>query len=111
MDEEQPDNHPTDVPRSERPVSATCGGCGTRLVYRGRGRPRRYCSDSCRTRGWALRRATTIPTRDDIAPVVEVRERVIERHVRSATPVTAREWCDVLTELQRALTDNRSPVH
>lgn len=45
-----PDNHPNDP-------GLVCIECGEALEYKGRGRRPRYCSSSCRHRGWERRRA------------------------------------------------------
>ncbi|MEV3927029.1 hypothetical protein [Actinomadura coerulea] len=76
-----------------RPVGRDCGWCGAWVPYSGRGRPRAYCSKSCRNRASELR---TIEARlgRQLAvgalrsrPVREVVERTTERVIeRRAVP-------------------------
>ena len=111
----------------ERLVSRECAGCGRELEYGGRGRPPRFCSQTCRQRGWALRTAAQqLAGGADPRPEVvrEVIERTTERTVvrqapltayaaslaaaRPATPTRAREWVTTLEELTAQLAD---PAH
>jgi hypothetical protein len=98
----------------ERLVSRTCGWCGAPVVYRGTGRPPRYCSKSCRNRASEVRTAERRLERDIVAgripgdgtPVREVVERVVrvpEQHRPPPAPVSATAWTRLLTELARQL--------
>lgn len=92
----------------ERLLSIECGTCGAEVVYSGTGRRPRYCSATCRTRAWELRRAAAQLGRADPTPKV-VRE-VIERTIEPApgraatvpgTPRTVHDWLPLLDELTR----------
>ncbi|MEU4675110.1 hypothetical protein AB0F91_46025 [Amycolatopsis sp. NPDC023774] len=73
-----------------RLISVECGNCGREVLYAGTGRPPKFCSRSCRQRGYELRRAAqALQGGHDPRPatVREVRERevvrverVVERH-------------------------------
>lgn len=48
---------------TKQPEGARCGWCGRELVITdGRGRPRRYCRQSCRQRAYELRRRQLVGT-------------------------------------------------
>lgn len=90
----------------ERLLSIECGTCGTRIVYSGTGRRPRYCSATCRTRAWELRRAAAQLKHADPTPKVvrEVIERTIEpapgrATTVSGTPRTVRDWLPLLDQL------------
>ncbi len=82
-----------------RPVSMPCAGCGTDVTVAARGPIPKWCGQTCRQRGWELRRAAG--KLSDPAVSVAVRE-VIE------VPVTIRpermEWVGELAELTRQIT-------
>lgn len=93
----------------ERLVSIECAHCGAVTAYRGSGRRPRYCSPTCRTRAWELRRATTRLERDDPRPTV-VRE-VVERHTERTVSVLTRprsveDWVRLLGQLEHQVRTN-----
>jgi hypothetical protein len=113
-DQLDPDLVPVRTTTSERAVSTTCGACGTELTYGGEGRPRRFCSDSCRTRGWALRRAAEQLGVALPPPVVEIRERLTTRVVAPSgprVPTDPHGWNVMLAELTAQLADPRTSMH
>lgn len=90
----------------ERVVSIECAHCGRQIVYAGVGRRPRYCSPTCRSRGYELRQAAARLERGDPTPhvvreVVE-RERVVERdRPVPAAPQLVAEWVPLLEQLER----------
>ncbi|GAA1018512.1 hypothetical protein Aple_081290 [Acrocarpospora pleiomorpha] len=87
--------------------SRTCGWCGLTMPYSGRGRPREYCSKSCRNRAWEVRSALRRQQRDvaagtaTVGPVREVvREFVVDpvadRAGPARVPGTTVEWLTML---------------
>uniref|UniRef100_UPI003F49644F hypothetical protein n=1 Tax=Actinokineospora sp. CA-119265 TaxID=3239890 RepID=UPI003F49644F len=106
----------------ERVVRRECANCGTTIFPNRTGRPPVYCSDSCRSSAWALRRAER-RLRDgrDSRPAV-IRE-VVERPPRHTTttaptlpatapptPRTAAQWTVMLHALTAQLADETSPM-
>ncbi|MFD4196705.1 hypothetical protein [Amycolatopsis thermoflava] len=105
----------------ERLLSIECGTCGAEIVYSGTGRRPRYCSATCRTRAWELRRAAAQLGHADPTPKVvrEVVERTIEPTPRrtatvstvSSTPRTVQDWLPLLDQLtQQVRTQPESVV-
>ncbi|MEV8480362.1 hypothetical protein [Streptomyces sp. NPDC051173] len=91
---------------TERTNPKTCGACGRAIVQYGRGRPRRYCDATCRTRAWAIRRAAEQLGKELPAPVVEVREQTLTRTVAPRgprVPTDPRGWNAMLDELAQQL--------
>lgn len=105
---------------TERVVERECEACGTSFAPAGKGRPPKYCSDPCRQRAWALRRAGQQLGQGDPRPRV-VRE-VVDREtvvVRArpapmtrltaptvlAEPTTGRGWVELLGKLAAQLQD------
>jgi hypothetical protein len=94
---------------SETIVARTCAWCGREMAIAQRsGRPRRYCSKSCRNRASELRTAAPRLARQLAAgrlatgPVREVVERTVTELL---IPVDAHGWTTALTELTRQLSD------
>jgi len=109
----------------ERLEGRACGWCGVFVAYSGRGRPRLYCSKSCRNRAWEVRSAEARLQRDIVAgtarsePVREViRQTVVqtrpapppiapsgaEQNAPAAdSPTTATGWMALLQELTEQL--------
>ncbi len=101
----------------ERLEGRSCGWCNVFVAYSGRGRPRLYCSKSCRNRAWEVRSAETRLQRDIAAgaarsePVREViRQTVVQ--TRPASPpaeqgapavLAAAGWMALLAELAEQL--------
>ncbi|QUX26356.1 hypothetical protein [Nocardiopsis sp. MT53] len=89
----------------EKVIRRTCGWCGKDIAPRahGKGRPRTYCSRSCRQRAYEVRTANERLERDRAAgtaraaddPVREVVERVVTR--TTVVPVAARSAADPWT--------------
>jgi hypothetical protein len=116
--EHEPDSVVAEV--VETPVSVTCAACGTELAYSGSGRPRRTCSDVCRTQAWALRRAARDLGLALPPPVTTVVERTVVRVIErtivrapDAAPVaaspalrTTSDWVDLLEQLERTRRTN-----
>jgi hypothetical protein len=75
---------------AERLEAIECATCGARVAYAGTGRRPRYCSASCRRRGWDLRRAEQALQAGDPRPQVVretvTRERVEVRRVPGRPP-------------------------
>lgn len=88
-----------------RPVSVPCAGCGTAVAVAARGPIPKWCGQTCRQRGWELRRAAG--QLSDPSVSVAVRE-VVE------VPVTIRpermEWVGELAELTRQITAAELPA-
>ena len=88
-----------------RPVSVPCAGCGTAVAVAARGPIRKWCGQTCRQRGWELRRAAG--QLSDPSVSVAVRE-VVE------VPVTIRpermEWVGELAELTRQIATAELPA-
>ncbi|QXJ27056.1 hypothetical protein AGRA3207_007853 (plasmid) [Actinomadura graeca] len=95
-DSEQRQEHHAGDRVTERLAGRDCRWCGTWVPYRGTGRPRDYCSKSCRNRASEVRtiearlgrqlaagRLRTAPVREVVERVVE---RVIERPAAPARP-------------------------
>ncbi|MET8047176.1 GNAT family N-acetyltransferase [Streptosporangium sp. NPDC005286] len=106
----------------ERLLGRSCGWCGRRVPYSGRGRPASYCSKSCCNRAWEVRSAEARLQRDIAVGVVRtepvrevVRETVVETRfvpvrrepgepgATSAVPATAQQWLAQLAELAAQL--------
>jgi hypothetical protein len=96
---------------TEAAVTRTCAWCGDEMTLTQRtGRPRRYCSKSCRNRASELR--TAVPRlalqlaagRVAAGPVREVVERTVSL-TEPLIPVDAHGWAAALTELARQLGD------
>lgn len=103
-------------PAHERMIATECRTCGTPIRYAGRGRRPRYCSGSCRQRGWALRAAEeALSAGQDPRP--EVVREVIERRPDEAaagpdtTPESGRAWEQMLGQLAAQLADPDHRVH
>lgn len=93
--------------KGERLVSTQCRHCGGDIDYAGTGRRPRYCSASCRTRAWAVRRAATELDREHPGPEV-VREVVATERVQTVrtpgkAPTDTHGWILQLTALTRQL--------
>jgi len=88
-----------------RPVSVPCAGCGTAVAVAARGPIPKWCGQTCRQRGWELRRAAG--QLSDPSVSVAVRE-VVE------VPVTIRpermEWVGELAELTRQIATAELPA-
>ncbi len=88
-----------------RPASVPCAGCGTAVAVAARGPIPKWCGQTCRQRGWELRRATG--QLSDPSVSVAVRE-VVE------VPVTIRpermEWVGELAELTRQIATAELPA-
>ncbi|MEO7888464.1 MAG: hypothetical protein ABIW19_00505 [Vicinamibacterales bacterium] len=83
----------TNQPRAGHVVRQQCEGCGRTFVPSGVGRPRKYCTDACRQRVWALRAAARMlqagagPWPTTVERVVEVeRERLVPTEPAAASP-------------------------
>jgi len=112
----------------ERLEGRSCDWCGVHVAYAGRGRPRSYCSKSCRNRAWEVRSAEARLQRDIVAgaarsePVREViRQTVVQTRpapppiapsgaeqsapaaLTAASPTTAAGWMALLAELAEQL--------
>lgn len=113
-----PDRESSGEHVTEHLIARECATCGQPVRYAGTGRTPRYCSPSCRQRGWALRKAEqALSAGADPRPQV-VRETV-ERRVEPApsrrpaapaptppaTPASAREWERLLHTLADQLSD------
>jgi hypothetical protein len=99
---------------AERLETIECATCGARVAYAGTGRPPRYCSASCRRRGWDLHRAEQTLQAGDPRPTVVretvARERVEVRRVPGRPPEGGQAWADHLPTLTRQLHDPDSPT-
>ncbi|GAA1982935.1 hypothetical protein [Amycolatopsis minnesotensis] len=85
----------------------TCAACGTALTQPAVGRPRRWCSPACRTRGWAHRHtAGTTPPEQVVHDRVTTTRRVLEARL----PRTGREWHTTLDGLLDQLADEHSVI-
>jgi len=88
-----------------RPVSVPCAGCGTAVAVAARGPIPKWCGQTCRQRGWELRRAAG--QLSDPSVSVAVREMV-------EVPVTIRpermEWVGELAELTRQIATAELPA-
>lgn len=94
----------------ERLVSIECAYCGAEVRYVGEGRRPKFCSASCRSRAWELRRAASKLGRESPMPTVvrEVVERVVERDRPEPVPMVPRvveDWVPMLEELERQVRD------
>lgn len=90
----------------ERRVSIECAHCGRTIAYSGTGRRPRYCSPTCRSRAWELRRAAARLAHANPMPKVvrEVVERTVERDRPvsvPAAPTTIADWLPLLDQLTR----------
>lgn len=95
-------------------IARTCAWCGREMAISQRtGRPRRYCSKTCRNRASEAR--TSAPRlalqlaagRIATGPVREIVERTV---IQPHTPSNAHDWVIALTELGRQLADPASKV-
>ncbi len=94
----------------EQLVSIECAYCGAEVRYVGEGRRPKFCSASCRSRAWELRRAATKLGRESPMPTVvrEVVERVVERErsvPASRVPRAVGDWVPLLEQLERQVRD------
>ncbi|WP_147312523.1 hypothetical protein [Thermomonospora umbrina] len=82
-------------------VGRDCDWCGAWMEYSGRGRPRRYCSKSCRNRGSEVRRRPTEPTAPTGPGLTEeqTRQMAVLTGDLLRPPVTARDWAALLDDL------------
>lgn len=82
-----------------------CGWCGAAVSVPWRGRTPKWCSQSCRTRAWAARRAVEAGDAE-----VRIVDRPIEvvREVRvEADPRSVEEWSSMLRRLANRVDDGR----
>lgn len=82
-----------------------CGWCGAAVSVPWRGRTPKWCSQSCRTRAWAARRAVEAGDAE-----VRILDRPIEvvREVRvEADPRSVEEWSSMLRRLANRVDDGR----
>ncbi|MCG8918256.1 hypothetical protein L6E12_20955 [Actinokineospora sp. PR83] len=92
----------------EQLVSIECAHCAREVPYSGTGRRPRYCSPTCRSRAWELRRAAAWLDRPDPMPTVvrEVVERIEARERRVPVPMaprTAADWVTALEQLRHRI--------
>lgn len=95
----------------ERQVSIECARCGREVAYSGNGRRPKFCSPTCRSRAWELRRAATELKQPDPMPAIvrEVVERTVDRDRPVPAPVAPRtvaDWVPLLEQLTRAVRDD-----
>jgi len=103
-----------------RTVSApTCAWCGKELAVSGRGRPRKYCSQSCKQRAYEQRHnvtGTSIPQeaviihpdraaalRDSLFELRCAAEDIATATSEGAEPDEVRDLCNELVTLARAI--------
>src|SRR5690625_4399112 len=120
-------NEPEIVQERTRRVPTACAWCGTELTDTGKGRPRRYCSRSCRQREYELRSAQARydrdleagAARDHDEPVAETVTRTVyvERsplphvQVTNMPDLRARAVQEHLEEVAKAVRDGRIAAH
>ncbi|WP_018339746.1 hypothetical protein [Corynebacterium caspium] len=97
----------------------TCAWCGKELLISGRGRPRKYCSPSCKQRAYEQRHnvvGTTIPAtavilrpervesiRDELFELRCIAEDIATAHSEGASATEIGDLCSELVELARKL--------
>lgn len=108
------------VTRSSTTTSvSTCSWCGKELYSSGRGRPRKYCSQSCKQRAYEQRHnvtGTTIPReaviihperaaalRDSLFELRCAAEDVATASAEGAGPEELRDLCQELVTLARTI--------
>ncbi|WP_435384032.1 hypothetical protein [Corynebacterium auris] len=100
--------------------AATCQWCGAELPeQKGRGRRRKYCSESCKQRAYEQRNGVSGTGIPDNAVILHpdragrMRDRLFElrcaaediatAHAEGASPTEIRHLCDELVEIARSL--------
>jgi hypothetical protein len=90
--------------------TVSCGWCGQAVAVQGRGRPPKWCSQTCRHRAWEQARAAASGRSavEIVTQTVEVeRPVVVSERVTVGTKPTGAAWPAVVAELARQIDSGR----